>query len=207
MHMFSMKSTNSQGIHLFLVLSHLLILEGLAVSVELLGLGLEELLLGLLSLDNTELDLVLNLRDGVEGSIVDGLDVLLTLLNKNKAVLVSNKTLDVLLYDVILGVSTAVIDGNTKESSAGWIESGLKELLLSEATAKANLGVVANGGAVDNWAKWTLDWAWGDSLGTSSASVAAAKGTGWVIEVVLNALVPVLTEVVIRNPVVLANHG
>ena len=99
-----------------------------------------------------------------------------------------------------------LVNGDAEETSTGSLDAGSGELLLCEAPAKADTAVVTRGWAVDERAEWTFSWAWGDARRTELAGVLAADFARWIIEEGLYTPLPVLTEVVIRDSVVLADH-
>ena len=184
----------------------LLCLDLVLPDLDRSPLVLDDLPLLVLLRDHAPLDLLVGLRQREQRRLVNALD-LLVLLHPDELRLVRLEALDVLLLDLVLRVDAELVDSDAQEPGTRRFNPGRSELLLREPPAQADPAVVPGGWAMDERPKRALDRARSDLLRAQLAGGLAANLARRVVEERLHAPLPVLAEVIVRDTVVLADHG
>lgn len=112
--------------------------------------------------------------------------------------LVFLQSLHVQVEDLLVSVLTSVVNSDTNGSSVSWGQTSGLNLGQSETSASSHLSVVLDGWRLDNWSQ-QVQWSWGNLGGLGSSGVTSRHLLTGLVEVHLDALLPVLSEVVLQD--------
>lgn len=121
----------------------------------------------------------------------------------DKASLVGVQSLNVELLSLLAEIPAPVVDDDTDTTSLLLSDSGLLELSESESTSLPQLAVVSHGLSTNGWAE-RCDGADTESSRLGLAGCATTELASWLIEPGANSALPVLTEMVIVEDVVVS---
>lgn len=103
-------------------------------------------------------------------------------------------------------VATAVVDGDTIGAGVGGGHTSLLELIQGESTTKTGTTIVHLGRALHDGAQSTSNRAGEDRGGLGLAGGGTTGSTGRLVEPGLDALIPILAQVNVRDNVVVSHH-